>query len=660
MRIALAGNQNSGKTTLFNLLTGSNQKIGNWPGVTIDRKSGIIKGTDFELIDLPGIYSLSPYSPEEEISRKFLLEEKPDLIINIADSTSIERSLYLTTQLLELDTRVVLVLNMCDVLRKKGINIDVERLKEELQIDILQISALRGTGIDELIEYLKKQTIKENPRLKIFPENVEKTIAEIEKKNNLPDGRFIAVKLLERDRLFKDLLNKEIEEKINALEKMFGTDMEEAIANFRYEWIEGVVKRSVTSQVIKVTFSDKLDRIFLNKYLGIPIFVVIMTLVYLLSVGVVGGTTVEWIENGTERLQEAVASGLHNLGASEWSVSLMTDGVITGVGAVLNFVPQLLILFICISVLETTGYMSRIAFLLDKIFRRFGLSGKALIPFIVGSGCTVPGIMATRTVEDSREREMLITLTPFIPCSARLPIISLIAGFFFDKYMGLVTASFYFLAIAVIILSAIILKKTIYKDVNSSYVCELPEFRLPDARYVARDVWEKTWGFIKRAGTVIFLCSVVIWVLLSFSWRFEYGIPVEKSILASIGNLFSWIFYPMLGELSWGATVSAIQGLVAKEQVVSSMAVIAGFSGEVSGNLLFSGEGIFGFFTPASAYAFMAFNIFSAPCFGAISAMHKEFGSIKKTLQAVFFQTGLAWVLATFIHLIGLAIGGIF
>ena len=458
MRIALAGNQNSGKTTLFNLLTGSNQKIGNWPGVTIDRKSGIIKGTDFELIDLPGIYSLSPYSPEEEISRKFLLEEKPDLIINIVDSTSIERSLYLTTQLLELDTRVVLVLNMCDVLRKKGINIDVERLKEELQIDILQISALRGTGIDELIEYLKKQTIKENPRLKIFPENVEKTIAEIEKKNNLPDGRFIAVKLLERDRLFKDLLNKEIEEKINALEKMCGTDMEEAIANFRYEWIEGVVKRSVTSQVVKVTFSDKLDRIFLNKYLGIPIFVVIMTLVYLLSVGVVGGTTVEWIENGTERLQEAVASGLHNLGASEWSVSLMTDGVITGVGAVLNFVPQLLILFICISVLETTGYMSRIAFLLDKIFRRFGLSGKALIPFIVGSGCTVPGIMATRTVEDSREREMLITLTPFIPCSARLPIISLIAGFFFDKYMGLVTASFYFLAIAVIILSAIILK----------------------------------------------------------------------------------------------------------------------------------------------------------------------------------------------------------
>ena len=289
MRIALAGNQNSGKTTLFNLLTGSNQKIGNWPGVTIDRKSGIIKGTDFELIDLPGIYSLSPYSPEEEISRKFLLEEKPDLIINIADSTSIERSLYLTTQLLELDTRVVLVLNMCDVLRKKGINIDVERLKEELQIDILQISALRGTGIDELIEYLKKQTIKENPRLKIFPENVEKTIAEIEKKNNLPDGRFIAVKLLERDRLFKDLLNKEIEEKINALEKMCGTDMEEAIANFRYEWIEGVVKRSVTSQVIKVTFSDKLDRIFLNKYLGIPIFVVIMTLVYLLSVGLSAG-----------------------------------------------------------------------------------------------------------------------------------------------------------------------------------------------------------------------------------------------------------------------------------------------------------------------------------------------------------------------------------
>lgn len=660
MRIALAGNQNSGKTTLFNLLTGSNQKIGNWPGVTIDRKSGIIKSTDFELIDLPGIYSLSPYTSEEEIARKFLLEEKPDLIINIVDSTSIERSLYLTTQLLELDTKVLLVLNMSDILEKKGIHIDVEKLKEELQIDILAISALKGTGIQKLIEYIKKNDIKNNPEIKIYPDDVEKAISDIEETIKLSNGRFIAVKLMERDFLFQHLMNDEINEKINLLEKNYGTDMEEAIANFRYEWIEKVIKKAVVNKAGSEKFSDKLDKIILNKYLGIPIFVVIMFLVYFLSVGLIGSSTVNLIDGAIGKLQEIVAKGLKELGASDWSISLVNDGVITGVGAALNFVPQLLILFLCIAILETTGYMSRIAFLLDKLLRRFGLSGKALIPFIVGSGCSVPGVMATRTVEDSREREMLLTLTPFIPCSARLPIISLLAGYFFDKYLGLVTASFYFLAIIVIILSAVIHKKIFYKDIKSSYVSELPEYKLPNLKYVARDVWEKTWGFVQRAGTIIFLCSVVIWVLLSFSWKFEYGVPVEKSILASIGNLLSWIFYPLLGKLSWGATVSAIQGLVAKEQVVSSMAIIAGLSGDVSGNMIFSKDGIFGFFTPASAYAFMAFNIFSAPCLGAISAMHKEFGNTKKTLRAVFYQTFIAWVLGTLIHLIGLAIGGIF
>jgi ferrous iron transport protein B len=660
MRIALVGNQNSGKTTLFNLLTGSNQKIGNWPGVTLDRKSGIIKGTDHELIDLPGIYSLSPYTLEEEVSRKFILEEKPDLIINIIDSTSIERSLYLTTQLLELDTKLLLVLNMTDILEKKGIEIDVNKLKEELQIDIIQISALKGAGIDELLAYLQENKFKESPNVSIYPEEIENAISGIKKSIKLPHPHFIAVKLLERDRLFKDLMSAEINAKIEALEKMFDTDLEEAIANLRYVWIENVIRKTTVLREKLDKWTDKLDKIFLNKYLGIPIFIVIMFLVYFLSVGVVGGTTVELIEGAFEKLQEKIAGGLESLGASEWSISLVNDGVITGVGAVLNFVPQLLILFLCISILETTGYMSRISFLLDKLLRRFGLSGKALIPFIVGSGCTVPGVMATRTVEDSREREMLITLTPFVPCSARLPIISLLAGYFFERHLGLITASLYFLSIVVIIFSAILLKKLFYKDVQSSYICELPEYKLPNPKYIGRDVFEKTFEFIQRAGTIIFLCSVVIWVLLSFSWRFEYGVPIENSILASIGNLFSWLFYPILGELSWGATVSAIQGLVAKEQVVSSMSIIAGFSGEASGNLIFSSEGIFGFFTPATAYAFMAFNIFSAPCFGAIGAMHKELGSTKKTLRAVTYQTGLAWVLATLIHLIGLAIGGIF
>ena len=344
---------------------------------------------------------------------------------------------------------------------------------------------------------------------------------------------------------------------------------------------------------------------------------------------------------------------LLNLGASSWSRSLVVDGVISGVGAVLNFVPQLIILFLCIALLETSGYMSRISFLLDKVLRRFGLSGKALIPFIVGSGCSVPAVMAARTVEDSEEREMLITLTPFIPCSAKLPIVAMFAGFFFDSYLGLVTASLYFASILIIIFSALLMKKLVYKKLNSSYISELPEYRIPSFRYVVRDVLEKTLDFIKRAGTIIFAFSVIIWFLLSFSWKLEYGIDVDKSILASIGNLFSWVFYPILGELSWGATVSALQGLVAKEQVVSSMTIISGFSTDLSNTgLIFQSE-IFSFFTPASAYAFMAFNLFSAPCLGTIGAMHKEFRSMKKTLKAVFFQTALAWVVATLIHLVG-------
>ncbi|HHX80647.1 MAG TPA: ferrous iron transporter B, partial [Acholeplasmataceae bacterium] len=369
MRIALVGNQNSGKTTLFNLLTGSNQKIGNWPGVTLDRKSGIIKGTDYELIDLPGIYSLSPYTLEEEISRKFILEEKPDLIINIVDSTSIERSLYLTTQLLELDTKLLLVLNMADILDKKGIEIDVEKLKEELKIEIIQISALKGAGIEELQAYLHENKFRESPNLFIYPKAVESEILEIEKEVKLPNSRFIAVKLLERDHLFKDLITAEINAKIEALEKKFDTDLEEAIANLRYVWIENVICKTTVRKERIDKWTDKLDKIFLNKYLGIPIFIVIMFLVYFLSVGVVGGTTVELIEGVFEKLQEIVTGGMMKLGASQWSISLVNDGVITGVGAVLNFVPQLIILFLCISILETTGYMSRISFLLDKLLR---------------------------------------------------------------------------------------------------------------------------------------------------------------------------------------------------------------------------------------------------------------------------------------------------
>ncbi|NLD26141.1 MAG: ferrous iron transport protein B, partial [Acholeplasmataceae bacterium] len=518
---------------------------------------------------------------------------------------------------------------------------------------IVTISALKGTGIDDLISVIIKGFGKED-KPKIFSEDIEAKLGEIieDKKHS----RFLSVKLLERDLLVRNLESPELDATIRSLEVSYQSSLEEVIANKRYEWIDKVKAEAVIQKTRKVNWTDRLDKIFLNKYLGIPIFVIIMFLVYFLSVGLVGGATVSLIDNGVERLAHVTDRWLTDLGASSWSRSLLIDGVLSGVGAVLNFIPQLMMLFLCIALLETSGYMSRISFLLDKLLRRFGLSGKALVPFIVGSGCSVPGIMTTRTVEDSREREMLLTLTPFIPCSAKLPIIAFMAGFFFESYLGLITASLYFLSIIIILFSAVLMKKIFYKDVRSSYISELPEFKLPNARYVIRDVWDKTWGFIKRAGTIIFICSVIIWFLLSFSWKFEYGVDIEKSILASIGNLLSWIFYPILGELSWGATVSAIQGLVAKEQVVSSMSIIAGFSDQIGSGTQIFNSAIFSFFTPASAYAFMAFNLFSAPCLGAISAMHKEFGSTKKTLKAIAYQTALAWILATIIHLLGLLI----
>jgi len=661
VRIALVGNQNSGKTTLFNLLTGSNQKIGNWPGVTIERKSGIIKGTNYELVDLPGIYSLSPYTTEEEVSRKYIFEEKPDLIINIIDATSIERSLYLTTQLLELDSKVVIALNMSDILSKKGVEINVSKLSSELGVDIVKISALKKYGVKELISLIGHDNIKDNEQKKIYNDDIEFEISKIENSINTIHKRFVAVKVLEQDKMFKSFYNDQIVESIKNVQSTYHLDLEELIASSRYDYIVEVKKKSVVTKEVKTSTTDRLDKVFLNKYAAIPIFMVIMFLVYFLSVGVVGSWTVDLIGNIFTRFGEWLNPALESIGASSWSVSLIIDGIVAGVGAVLNFIPQLIILFLCIAILETTGYMSRISFLLDKIFKKFGLSGKTLIPFIVGSGCTVPGIMSTRTIEDNNERKMSILLTPFIPCSAKLPIIALFAGFFFDEYSGLISASLYFFAIVIILLSAIIMKKFIYKGDSSAYISELPVYRVPSISYITRDVFEKVWAFIKRAGTIILLSSIILWFLLSFSWKFKYGVDIDNSILASIGNLFSWIFYPMLGELSWGASVSAIQGLVAKEQVVSSMAIISGFSDQVSdGSLIFQATGIFSFFTGASAYAFLVFNLFSAPCFASIGAMRREFGSTKLMFKAVIFQTGLAWILATIVYWVITLIGVIF
>ncbi len=627
MKIALVGNQNSGKTTLFNLLTGMNAKIGNWPGVTIEKKVGIIKGTEHEIVDLPGIYSLSPYSIEEELSRKFIFEEKPDVIINIIDSTSLERSLYLTTQLLEMDCKVIIALNMVDLLEKKGFYVDENRLEKILGAKVIKISALKGTGVNYLINEIN--IYSKNKKQYIFDAKLEQEIQEIE--NNLKNStnkRFVAVKMLEND-----------------------MELEELIATERYDFIERTKKSVILpgKEFImvdeNVSASDKIDKILLNKWLAIPIFIIIMFLVYYLSVGVVGKLTISLNEKIINLLGSTTNTLLNNIGIANWLNSLIVDGIISGVGSVLSFIPQLVILFTCISILETTGYMSRIALLLDRIFRKIGLSGKSLIPFIIGTGCSVPGIMGTRIIENQDEREMTAILTPFIPCSAKLPIITVFSSYFFKQNSGLVAVSLYFLAIIIIILSALVMKKFIYTNINNTYISELPEYKIPSIKYVTRDVFDKVIAFIKRAGSIILACSIVIWFLLSFSLKLEYGVNIEDSILASIGKIISWIFYPMLGINSWEVTVSTIQGLIAKEQVISSMSVIMGFSEKT---------GLNEYFTPLSAYAFMVFNLFSAPCFGAIGAMRKELGSAKKTIRVVCFQIIFAWCFATLINQLGI------
>ncbi len=757
MKVALIGNQNSGKTTLFNLLTGSNQKVGNWPGVTIERKSGKIKGTDIEIVDLPGIYSLSPYTAEEEISRNYILNEHPDLVINIVDATSLERSLYLTTQLLELDSDVVVALNMADLLAKKGIELDANALAKELGINVVLISALKSTGIDELINTVKEWKYENKEKIKIYPTAVEAEISRVASTLSMSHPRFSAVKLIEGDILYKKHSSVQAEVSRKTVESICGTDAEEAIASLRYDFIVKTRDKVITCENKKETITDKLDKVFLNRWAAIPIFAVIMTLIYVLSVGVVGTFTVDFVDGSVSAFSDLVAGWLVGLNASSWAVSLVCDGVIAGVGAMLNFVPQLIIMFICISLLEVTGYMNRIAFVLDRLFKKFGLSGKSLIPFIVGSGCSVPGIMATRTIDSENEKKMTILLTPFIPCAAKLPIIIMFSSALFPGsgiVEGLISAGAYFIAIVVILLAALILKKFVYKGESSAFISELPEYKLPSFKYVARDVLEKIWAFIKRAGTVILLCSVVIWVLLSFTWTFKYtdsdanaleevkietvaklaGIEefdpevnrvftkiedgkvkvmftyldsqeeeqqtnyydvyllsaieakiaeeekdskkaisvlfnpddsvlewkysygIENSILAGIGKAFAWVLYPMIGEAdNWGAAVSAVQGLVAKEQVVASMSVIGGFGeslGEADGSILVTGE-VFSVFNPATnkfayaaSFAFMLFNLFSAPCFGAIGAMRREYGSVKRMFIAVGFQTGLAYLIA--------------
>ena len=631
MRVALVGNQNCGKTTLFNSLTGMNQKIGNWPGVTIERESSLIKDTAHELMDLPGIYSMFPYSEEEKITRDYVLSKEVNLIINVLDVTCIERSLYLTTQLLECDIPVIVVLNMCDRLDKKGITIDVKRLSEELGVSVVKVSALKNIGIEEL--KLSIENVKVENK-KIFSKDIEEKI-ELISKNIKDNKRFISVKVIEEE---------------SVIERM-----DEIIADQRYNYINSVMSKCCSFRKVAENFSDRLDKVFLNKWLALPIFAIIMFLIYYLSVGVVGSYTIDMFDGFIDFVNDKASELLTSMGASSWVISLLIDGIVSGVGSVLNFVPQLCIMFLCISILESSGYMSRISFFLDIIFKKFGLSGKTLIPFIVGSGCSVPGIMSTRIIENKSEREMSVVLTPFIPCSAKLPIIALFSSVFFPNKAGLFSASLYFLAIAVILVSALFLKRFLYKEETNTFISELPEYKVPNAKYALNDVFDKVFSFVKRAGSVILIASIIIWFSLSFSFKLEYGVKIDKSMLASIGKVFSWVMYPLLGELSWESTVSAIQGLIAKEQVVSSMTIIANMS---DSNLLFESNA-FSFFTGASAYAYVVFNLFCAPCFGAIGTMRKELGSVKKTIFAVTLQCFVAWIISTIVYIIGtLIIGG--
>ena len=676
---ALVGNQNSGKTLLFNVLTGLNQKVGNWPGVTVERKDGLIKGTKIHITDLPGIYSLSPYTAEEEISRTFIVNEKPDLIINIIDSTSIERALYLTTQLMELDTKVLIVLNMEDILAKKGYHIDIVELEKKLQTKCISISALKKTGIKELINIIKNgdELIPEAKNHHIFPLEVENVISDVIKEidPNIKEKRFAAIKVIERDnRYYNRFFEEKFASEIKSLELVKKVDSEQLIASLRYDYIVKVRDEVVLNkQKNKETITNKIDKVLLNKWAAIPIFLIVIILVYLLSVGLVGGATVGIVDmlfNGGDTIEfplpwasyeVSLGEGIKglgpwlseviiNAGGSEWAASLVADGAVAGVGAVLNFVPQIMILFLLLSLLETSGYMARVTFLFDRLFKKLGMSGQSLIPFIVGTGCSVPAIMGTRTIQDKEEHQMTVTLTPFMPCSAKLPIISCFVGGIFKANWG-ITALMYIMAILVIIISGYLLNKFFVKKHSTSYITELPEYHAPSISYVVRDVGEKTWAFIKRAGTIIFLCSVVIWVLLNVNYEFKYTTNVEESLLADIGRSISFLFAPMLGmNFSWGASVSAVQGLVAKELVVSSMEVITAVG---EGGDVFAGNGLFSFFNGFSAMGYMIFTLFSAPCFGAIGAMKRELNNGHDFWRAIFFQTGLAWILASLVGIWG-------
>ncbi|MBR5340798.1 MAG: ferrous iron transport protein B [Erysipelotrichaceae bacterium] len=678
-RIALAGNPNSGKTTLFNALTGSNQYVGNWPGVTVEKKEGKLKGyEDVTITDLPGIYSLSPYTLEEVVAREYLIQERPDAILNIVDGTNLERNLYLTTQLTELGIPVVVAINMMDIVEKNGDTIDLDVLSKEMGVKFVSISALKGTNIDEAakaaVEAAKNgRTIP----LHTFSGSVEHALAHIEEAtvHSLSEDqqRWYAIKLFERDAKVMETLKldqktlEHINKDIEMVEKEMDDDAESIITNERYIYIgnllKGIYRKKASGQM---NISDKIDRIVTNRILGLPIFFAIMFGVYWLAMGPFGSFLTDWTNDVFGGwLTDGAASIMESMNVAPWLVSLVSDGIVGGVGAVLGFVPQMLVLFFLLCILEDVGYMARVAFVMDRIFRKFGLSGKSFIPMLIGSGCGVPAVMATRTIENERDRRMTIMTTCFIPCGAKLPIIALIAGAIFNKAWW-VSASAYFIGVAAIIISGIILKKTkLFAGEPAPFVMELPAYHVPSLSNVLRGTWERGWSFIKRAGTVIVLSSVVIWCLNSLS--FEGGLHYlgedgeGASILENIGSLFAWIFAP-LGFGTWQATVATFLGLVAKEDVVGTIGTL--ISMEDLPDLVEEGEDIMGvlnvFFNGSSvaAYAFMVFNLLCAPCFAAMGAIKREMNNAKWTVIAIGYMCVFAYAVALCIYQFGSAFNG--
>lgn len=680
--IALAGNPNCGKTTMFNALTGANQYVGNWPGVTVEKKEGKLKNQkDVTVTDLPGIYSLSPYTLEEVVSRDYLLKEKPDVIIDLVDATNIERNLYLATQLLEIGIPVVIALNMVDLLKKNNININVKGLSSALGCPIVETSALKGTGLKEVVdEAIKCANQHRVPSKQMqFPKDVEKAVNEIEAlvPENISDEnkRWYAVKLLERDEKVKEGLNlpasaqSKIEEIASNLEKAEDDDTESIVTDGRYQYIQKVVSANVKRSGNKMTVSDKIDRIVTNRILGLPIFIITMFIVYYVSVTTVGTMVTDWTNDSfVGTIQEVVANGLSGVGVADWLVSLVSDGIIGGLGAVLGFVPQMAILFLFLSILEDCGYMVRIAFVMDRIFRHFGLSGKSFIPLLISSGCGIPGIMASKTIEADNDRRLTIMTATFIPCGAKLPVIALMGGimtaYVTGDYVaaGFITPLMYFIGVVAVLVSAIILKKTKpFSGKPAPFVMELPQYHIPSAKTVLLHVWERLKGFIIKAGTILFLATVIMWVLSSIGTTgsgIGFVEDSNDSIMAILGGILAPIFAP-LGFGKWQPVAASISGFSAKESIVSTMGVLANVAGDDAEDTMIVGAAIKAWFPSAvAAFSFLLFNLLDSPCLAAISTMAHEMQSRKWFWFAILFQNIFAYVVTLCVYQIGLVVTG--